>query len=203
MYLSSEFYQQSTHLRVPRRRASGERIRYHNTIFLKGSDSWTLAQASSSSVAWFYADIANRIILKQQTNTSKNILATRPRGVKYPLWTEYIKIPRSFNDIISTYQYYSIQHAQASSSSVVWFYADMANRMIPVLFYANKMDLPQAVSTAELTEVLELERILGNRPFHIACVDRLCVSGLALRAWFVLLVFTPSIQYPLWFKTKL
>lgn len=57
-----------------------------------------------------------------------------------------------------------------SLNESVRFVVDMANRLVPVLFYANKMDLPQAVSTAELTELLELERILGKRAFHIAYV---------------------------------
>jgi signal recognition particle receptor subunit beta len=44
------------------------------------------------------------------------------------------------------------------------------NAGIPVLFFANKMDLPKALGAAEISERLELPALLNNRQFTIVFV---------------------------------
>ena len=38
---------------------------------------------------------------------------------------------------------------------------------IPILFFSNKMDLPKSLNAAELSERLELSKLISNRPFQI------------------------------------
>jgi len=47
---------------------------------------------------------------------------------------------------------------------------------IPVLFFANKMDLPQAASPMQLMQALKLEDIT-DRPWHIAASNALAGEG--------------------------
>lgn len=46
---------------------------------------------------------------------------------------------------------------------------DLAN--VPILFFANKMDIPGAKTPAELVENLELSELLCDRPFNIFASD--------------------------------
>ena len=39
---------------------------------------------------------------------------------------------------------------------------------MPILFFANKMDLPQAVGPVACVQTLELDKIV-DKPWHIAC----------------------------------
>ena len=44
-------------------------------------------------------------------------------------------------------------------------------RGIPILFFANKMDIPGAKSPAELVDELELTELITDRPFNIFASD--------------------------------
>ena len=44
-------------------------------------------------------------------------------------------------------------------------------RGVPVLFYANKMDIPGAKTPQELVEELELTELIADRPFNIFASD--------------------------------
>ena len=44
---------------------------------------------------------------------------------------------------------------------------DIRSRKIPILFFANKMDIPGALTPFECSQQLELDRI-SDRPWHIA-----------------------------------
>ncbi len=48
---------------------------------------------------------------------------------------------------------------------------DIAGRPIPILFYANKKDLPSSVDASELSKVLDLPRV-SDRPITIVYVFR-------------------------------
>ncbi|CAJ0942459.1 unnamed protein product, partial [Mesorhabditis belari] len=54
---------------------------------------------------------------------------------------------------------------------------DLANRKIPLLVLANKMDEKDALSSAEISTSLGLDLIRG-RPWHIACTCALTGAGL-------------------------
>ena len=42
-----------------------------------------------------------------------------------------------------------------------------SKKRLPILFFANKMDLPKALSPAELSEKLNLPGLIAERPFQI------------------------------------
>ena len=46
---------------------------------------------------------------------------------------------------------------------------DLTGRQIPIIFFANKMDLPGALTPVECSQQLDLERI-SDRPWHVAHV---------------------------------
>ncbi|XP_066995470.1 ADP-ribosylation factor-like protein 6 [Anabrus simplex] len=54
---------------------------------------------------------------------------------------------------------------------------DVASRRIPVLFFANKMDLRDALSSVKIAAGLGLERIL-DKPWHICASNALTGEGL-------------------------
>jgi len=50
-------------------------------------------------------------------------------------------------------------------------------RTVPILFFANKMDLPQAVGPVQCVQNLELDKI-GDKPWHIAASNGLTGDGI-------------------------
>lgn len=60
---------------------------------------------------------------------------------------------------------------------VLCWCADIAKRNIPILFFANKMDLPKALTPAQLSEALELSK-LSDRPWNIVASNALTGAGL-------------------------
>lgn len=48
----------------------------------------------------------------------------------------------------------------------VFLFPDISGRSIPILFFANKMDMPKALTPAQVSEALELNKIT-DRPWHI------------------------------------
>jgi hypothetical protein len=46
------------------------------------------------------------------------------------------------------------------------------NAHIPILFFANKMDLPKALGAAEISDRLELPKLVANREFRIVYDSR-------------------------------
>ncbi|EPY33642.1 Arf/Sar family, other [Strigomonas culicis] len=49
--------------------------------------------------------------------------------------------------------------------------ADAGRKRVPVLVYANKNDLEGAKTPAELTELLDLPELMGDRPYNIFSSD--------------------------------
>ncbi|XP_015601576.1 ADP-ribosylation factor-like protein 6 [Cephus cinctus] len=54
---------------------------------------------------------------------------------------------------------------------------DVAGRKIPILFLANKMDLPDSLTTVKLASGLGLDRI-QNKPWHIRATNAVTGEGL-------------------------
>ncbi|XP_005283722.1 ADP-ribosylation factor-like protein 6 isoform X1 [Chrysemys picta bellii] len=54
---------------------------------------------------------------------------------------------------------------------------DIKHRRIPILFFANKMDLRDAVSSVKVSQLLSLENI-KDKPWHICASDALKGEGL-------------------------
>jgi ADP-ribosylation factor-like protein 6 len=56
-------------------------------------------------------------------------------------------------------------------------HGDLKDTSIPILFFANKMDRPQAIPPVECVQLLELDKIT-NKPWHIAASNALTGEGL-------------------------
>ena len=57
-------------------------------------------------------------------------------------------------------------------------HADVCNRRIPILFFANKMDSRDAMSSTRCTTELELPHVLENKPWHICGSNAVTGEGL-------------------------
>lgn len=54
---------------------------------------------------------------------------------------------------------------------------DICNRKIPILFYANKMDCKDALSSVKIAAALGLDKIM-DKPWHISASNALTGDGL-------------------------
>lgn len=54
---------------------------------------------------------------------------------------------------------------------------DILHRPIPILFFANKMDMRDAISSVKCTNLMELEKI-KDKPWHICASNALSGEGL-------------------------
>lgn len=54
---------------------------------------------------------------------------------------------------------------------------DVCNRKIPLLFYANKMDCKDALSSVKIAAALGLDKIM-DKPWHISASNALTGEGL-------------------------
>ena len=54
---------------------------------------------------------------------------------------------------------------------------DIAKKACPILFFANKSDLPKALTPAQISEALELNK-LTDRPWNIVASNALNGTGL-------------------------
>lgn len=54
---------------------------------------------------------------------------------------------------------------------------DISNKRIPILFFANKMDCKEALSSVKIAAALGLDKIM-DKPWHIAASNALTGEGL-------------------------
>lgn len=54
---------------------------------------------------------------------------------------------------------------------------DICNRKLPILFFANKMDSKEALSSVKIAAALGLDRIM-DKPWHISASNALTGEGL-------------------------
>jgi len=78
----------------------------------------------------------------------------------------------------------SADHARfEESKQTFWHYINFAKQSAPVLFLANKSDLPNSKELSEINESFELDKFLRNlRPFNIKKVSALTGQGV-YSAW--------------------
>ena len=62
-------------------------------------------------------------------------------------------------------------------TSSVFLLTDISQKCIPILFFANKMDLRESLSSVQCTKHLELEHI-KDKPWHICASNALTGEGL-------------------------
>ena len=57
------------------------------------------------------------------------------------------------------------------------FLQDIRSRKIPILFFSNKMDARDAMSSVKVSQTLGLERIM-DKPWHICASNAITGEGL-------------------------
>ena len=57
------------------------------------------------------------------------------------------------------------------------FIQDIRSRKIPILFFSNKMDARDAMSSVKVSQTLGLERIM-DKPWHICASNAITGEGL-------------------------
>ncbi|XP_059619641.1 ADP-ribosylation factor-like protein 6 [Phlebotomus argentipes] len=60
---------------------------------------------------------------------------------------------------------------------ILTHHPDIAHRKVPILFFANKMDCPDALSSVKIAAALGLEKI-KDKPWHISSSNALTGEGL-------------------------
>ena len=55
---------------------------------------------------------------------------------------------------------------------------DIASRAVPILFYANKKDLPQSIEASEISKILDLPRVL-DRAINIVATNAVSGEGVS------------------------
>ena len=67
------------------------------------------------------------------------------------------------------------------STNTTLQHPDIQARRLPILFFANKMDLRDAMSSVKVSQTLGLERLL-DKPWHICASNANTGEGLQVRA---------------------
>ncbi|XP_012531959.1 ADP-ribosylation factor-like protein 6 isoform X1 [Monomorium pharaonis] len=93
-----------------------------------------------------------------------------------PLWEHYYKDCHGIIFIIDSSDNLRVVVIKEELDMLLQ-HPDVAGRKLPILFLANKMDLPDSLTTVKLVAALGLERI-QNKPWHIRATNALTGEGL-------------------------
>jgi len=95
------------------------------------------------------------------------------------LWKKFIERADSVIYLVDSADHVRFEE----SKQTFWHYINFAKQSAPVLFLANKSDLPNSKELTEINEAFELDKFLRNlRPFNIKKVSALTGQGV-YEAW--------------------
>ncbi|XP_074803047.1 ADP-ribosylation factor-like protein 6 isoform X2 [Natator depressus] len=92
------------------------------------------------------------------------------------LWEHYYKEGQAIIFVIDSSDKLRMVVAKEELDTLLT-HPDIKHRRIPILFFANKMDLRDAVSSVKVSQLLSLENI-KDKPWHICASDALKGEGL-------------------------
>uniref|UniRef100_A0ACB8FIG4 ADP-ribosylation factor-like protein 6 n=1 Tax=Sphaerodactylus townsendi TaxID=933632 RepID=A0ACB8FIG4_9SAUR len=92
------------------------------------------------------------------------------------LWEHYYKEGQAIIFVIDSSDKLRMVVAKEELDTLL-NHPDIKHRRIPILFFANKMDLRDAVSSVKVSQLLSLENI-KDKPWHICASDALKGEGL-------------------------
>lgn len=93
------------------------------------------------------------------------------------LWEHYYKDSHAIIFVIDSVDKLRMVVAKEELNTLL-SHEDLCNRKIPVLFFANKMDLQDAMSSNKVTQMLSLEDIIKDKPWHICASNAIKGEGL-------------------------
>ncbi|XP_041902584.1 ADP-ribosylation factor-like protein 6 isoform X2 [Corvus kubaryi] len=98
------------------------------------------------------------------------------QGKYRDLWEHYYKEGQAIIFVIDSSDKLRMVVAKEELDTLL-NHPDIKHRRLPILFFANKMDLRDAVSSVKVSQLLSLENI-KDKPWHICASDALKGDGL-------------------------
>ncbi|XP_068281034.1 ADP-ribosylation factor-like protein 6 isoform X1 [Nyctibius grandis] len=92
------------------------------------------------------------------------------------LWEHYYKEGQAIIFVIDSSDKLRMVVAREELDTLL-NHPDIKHRRLPILFFANKMDLRDAISSVKVSQLLSLENI-KDKPWHICASDALKGEGL-------------------------
>lgn len=125
-------------------------------------------------------DIVPTIGFNVEKFTAKSLSITAfdmsGQGRYRTLWEQYYRDCNGIIFVIDSSDKIRMVVAKDELESVTK-HSELANKRVPVLFFANKMDLRDAVSSVKVTSLMGLEEI-KDKPWHICASNGLTGEGL-------------------------
>lgn len=109
-------------------------------------------------------------------NISFTVFDMSGQGRYRTLWEHYYKETQAIIFVVDSSDKLRIAVAKDELSQLLE-HQDMLDRKIPILFYANKMDLPDSLSAVKCSQLLGLDNI-KNKPWHICASNAKSGEGL-------------------------
>lgn len=99
------------------------------------------------------------------------------QGRYRPLWEHYYRDCQGIIFVIDSSDKLRFVVAKDELETLLQ-HPDIAGRRVPILFFANKMDMKEAMSAVKISAALALDRI-GNKPWHICASNAISGEGLS------------------------
>ncbi|XP_041463353.1 ADP-ribosylation factor-like protein 6 [Lytechinus variegatus] len=93
------------------------------------------------------------------------------------LWAHYYKDAQGIIFVIDSSDKLRVVVAKSELEELL-NHPDIKSRSIPILFFANKMDLRDSLSSVQCCKLLEMESKNANCPWHICASNALTGEGL-------------------------
>lgn len=93
------------------------------------------------------------------------------------LWTHYLNEIQSIIFVIDSCDTVRMCIVKDELDQLLQQQPIVKNNKIPILFYANKMDLPKSLTPAQLSELLELNQVCASREWTIVASNALNGTG--------------------------
>ena len=113
----------------------------------------------------YYRDCQGIIFVVDSSDRLRMVVAKDELDMLLQVITDYGKPTESTTDWL------------ADLTTFPWQHPDIQARRLPILFFANKMDLRDAMSSVKVSQTLGLERLL-DKPWHICASNANTGEGL-------------------------
>ncbi len=112
-----------------------------------------------------------------KANISFTVFDMSGQGRYRKLWEHYYKDVQAVIFVVDTTDKIRMCVAKNELESLL-AHEDVRRNRVPVLFFANKMDLQGALSSVEVMEAMELDNLVSEKPWHIQASNATTGEGL-------------------------
>lgn len=112
----------------------------------------------------------------QSQNLAFTVFDMSGQGRYRTLWEHYYKEAHAIIFVVDSADKLRIAVAKDELSQLL-HHSDISGRKIPILFYANKMDMPDSLSAVKCSQLLGLDNI-KNKAWHICASNAKTGEGL-------------------------